>query len=194
MAPRSYAILQTEFSVTLSRVKAPSRAGPSRLPDRLPDDQPCIDKQTKPKKGGTQVPLVLKCSVASCPLRRVKPNLAVGNPLTKLPLNPDPARVTLPSLKSSVLDRRSDVHQEHTTELQNNLLTLPGIAVPQTLGRLLRRIHREIRALPNFNTSQLAELRKELRLNREKLLPDPTTPKLKESLTDQIHRSHRRVQ
>ena len=29
-----------------------------------------------------------------CPLRSVKPNLAVGNPLTKLPLNPDPARVT----------------------------------------------------------------------------------------------------
>jgi hypothetical protein len=59
------------------------------------------------------------------------------------------------------------------------MLTLPGIAVPQTLGRLLRRIHREIHALPNFNTSQLAELRKELRLNREKLLPDPTTPNLK---------------
>ena len=40
------------------------------------------------------VPLVLKCSVPSCPLRSVKLNLAVGNPLTKLPLNPDPARVT----------------------------------------------------------------------------------------------------
>jgi hypothetical protein len=104
--------------VTLSRSRRLPGPGPSRLPDRLPDDQPCIDKQTKPKKGGTQVPLVLKCSVASCPLRRVKPNLAVGNPLTKLPLNPDPARVTLPSLKSSVLDHRSDVHQKPTTELQ----------------------------------------------------------------------------
>ena len=68
--------------------------GPSRLPDRLPDDQRVLTNKPKPKKGGTQVPLVLKCSVASCPLRRVKPNLAVGNPLTKLPLNPDPARVT----------------------------------------------------------------------------------------------------
>ena len=151
--------------------------GPSRLPDRLPDDQPCIDKQTKPKKGGTQVPLVLKCSVASCPLRRVKPNLAVGNPLTKLPLNPDPARVTLPSLKSSVLDHRSVVHQEPTTELQKNT-DLARNAVPQTLGRLLRETHREIHATPNFSTSQLAELRKELRLNCEKLLPDPT-PKFK---------------
>jgi hypothetical protein len=35
------------------------------------------------------------------PLRRVKPNLAVGNPLTKLPLNPDPARVT-PATSSTV--------------------------------------------------------------------------------------------
>ena len=105
-------------NVTLSRTRRLPEPGPSRLPDRLPDDQPCIDKQTKPKKGGTQVPLVLKCSVASCPLRRVKPNLAVGNPLTKLPLNPDPARVTLPSLKSSVLDHRSVVHQEPTPELQ----------------------------------------------------------------------------
>jgi hypothetical protein len=46
-------------------------------------------------------------------------------------------------------------------------------AVPQTLGRLLRETHREIHATPNFSTSQLAELRKELRLNCEKLLPDP---------------------
>ena len=82
----------------------------------------------------------------------------------------------------------------NTRQSCKTLLTLPGTAALQTPGRLLRRIHREIHALPNFNTSQLAELRKELRLNREKLLPDPTTPKLTESHTDQIHSSHRRVQ
>ena len=103
--------------VTLSRTRRLPEPGPSRLPDRL--QMMNSNKQTKqPQVGGAPVPLVLKCSVPLCPLRRVKPNLAVGNPPTKLPLNPDPARVTLPSLKSSVLDRRSDVHQEHTTELQ----------------------------------------------------------------------------
>ncbi len=65
-------------SVTLSRTRRLPEPGSSRLPDRLPDDQRVMTSNLKPNLSGeAQVPLVLKCSVPSCPLRRVKSNLAV---------------------------------------------------------------------------------------------------------------------
>jgi hypothetical protein len=77
--------------------------GPSRLPDRLPspDDQPCIDKQTKPKGGDPSPPSTqVFCSLMSPSQSKTQPGSrkpdyeAATKSRLGLGVGSDPARVT----------------------------------------------------------------------------------------------------